>query len=36
MIAGQEKDIEIPKGKTGFALWGDIVEIQYNPKVKET
>lgn len=33
-IPGQEKDLEIPKGKTGFALWGDTVEIQYNPKAR--
>jgi ribonuclease R len=31
-IEGREKDIEIPKGKTGFALWGDTVEISFNPK----
>ena len=33
-IPGQEKDLEIPKGKTGFALWGDTVEIQFNPKAR--
>lgn len=31
-VEGQEKDIEIPKGKTGFALYGDIVEVTFNPR----
>ena len=30
-IPGMKDDIEIAKGNTGFALWGDTVEIQYNP-----
>jgi ribonuclease R len=33
-IPGVEKDIEIQKGNTGFALWGDTVEVQYNPKAR--
>ncbi|MFN6377827.1 MAG: ribonuclease R [Flavobacteriales bacterium] len=31
-IEGQERDVEIPKGKTGFALYGDTVEVTFNPK----
>ncbi|MCC6599039.1 MAG: ribonuclease R [Crocinitomicaceae bacterium] len=33
-VEGVEKDIEIPKGATGFALFGDTVEVQYNPKAR--
>lgn len=31
-VDGNDKDIEIPKGKTGIALYGDIVEIAFNSK----
>lgn len=31
-VEGYDKDVEIPKGKTGFALFGDIVEITFNPR----
>ncbi len=31
-VPGMTADIEVPKGNTGFALWGDTVEIQFNPK----
>ncbi len=33
-VPGQKDDIEIAKGNTGFALWGDTVEIQFNPKAR--
>lgn len=33
-IPGMTSDIEVPKGNTGFALWGDTVEIQFNPKAR--
>ena len=33
-VEGEEKDIEIPKGETKFALHGDIVEITYNPSAR--
>lgn len=33
-VPGMTEDLEIPKGNTGFALWGDTVEIQYNPKAR--
>ena len=29
-IPGEKKDLEIPKGKTGVALYGDTVEIAFN------
>ncbi|MFM1998876.1 MAG: ribonuclease [Bacteroidota bacterium] len=31
-VEGFTKDIEIPKGKTMFALYGDMVEVSFNPK----
>jgi len=31
MIDGRDKDIEIPKDKTGTAFWGDRVEVSLNP-----
>lgn len=31
-VDGQERDIEVPKGKTGFALYGDTVEVSFNPR----
>ena len=34
-IPGVEKDLEVQKGNTGFALWGDTVEIQFNPKARK-
>jgi ribonuclease R len=33
-VPGMTEDIEVPKGNTGFALWGDTVEIQFNPKAR--
>jgi ribonuclease R len=33
-IPGMQDDIEIAKGNTGFALWGDTVEIQFNAKAR--
>ncbi len=33
-IAGQAKDIEIRAGETGQALYGDTVEIQFNPRAR--
>ncbi|MFM2201078.1 MAG: ribonuclease, partial [Bacteroidota bacterium] len=33
-IPGMKDDVEIAKGNTGFALWGDTVEIQFNPKAR--
>ncbi|MFM9004895.1 MAG: RNB domain-containing ribonuclease, partial [Flavobacteriales bacterium] len=33
-VPGVKDDIEITKGNTGFALWGDTVEIQFNPKAR--
>jgi len=33
-VPGNKEDIEIGKGNTGFALWGDTVEIQFNPKAR--
>ncbi len=33
-IEGMEKDIEIPKGETGIALYGDLVEVSWNPRSK--
>jgi ribonuclease R len=33
-IPGMKDDIEIAKGNTGFALWGDTVEIQFNSKAR--
>lgn len=33
-IPGVEKDLEINKGETGFALNGDTVELSYNPKAR--
>ncbi len=34
-VPGTKEDVEIAKGNTGFALWGDTVEIQFNPKAKK-
>ena len=34
-VEGYDNDIEIPKGKTGFAFQGDTVEITFNPKSKK-
>lgn len=33
-VEGYDQDIEIPKGKTGFAFQGDLVEIAFNPKAR--
>lgn len=33
-VEGEARDIEIPKGKTGFALNGDLVEITFNPHAR--
>jgi ribonuclease R len=33
-VSGQAKDIEIRAGETGIALYGDTVEIQYNPRAR--
>jgi ribonuclease R len=34
-VPGMAQDIEVSKGNTGFALWGDTVEIQFNPKARK-
>jgi ribonuclease R len=34
IVPGAEKDLEINKGDTGFALNGDTVEVQYNPRAR--
>jgi len=34
-VDGYDNDIEIPKGKTGFAFQGDTVEITFNPKSRK-
>jgi len=31
-VPGYDKDIQIPKGDTSTALWGDRVEIAFNPR----
>lgn len=33
-VPGLDKDLEINKGDTGFALNGDTVEVQYNPRAR--
>jgi len=33
-VEGQESDIEIAKGETGFALYGDLVEVAWNPNAR--
>ncbi|MFN9801924.1 MAG: RNB domain-containing ribonuclease, partial [Bacteroidota bacterium] len=33
-VEGEERDIEIAKGETGFALYGDLVEVSWNPRAK--
>jgi len=33
-IEGAEQDIEIGKGETGFALYGDLVEVAWNTRAK--
>ncbi|MFO0360870.1 MAG: ribonuclease R [Flavobacteriales bacterium] len=34
-VEGQERDIEIAKGETGFALYGDLVEVAWNPNARK-
>lgn len=33
-VEGFEQDIEIAKGETGFSLYGDLVEVAWNPEAK--
>lgn len=35
MIPEWTEDLEVSKGETGFALNGDIVEVQYNPQARK-
>lgn len=35
IVEGRDDDIEIPKNKTGKAMWGDLVEVSINPKSKK-
>ncbi|MBL7943698.1 MAG: hypothetical protein JNM00_13075, partial [Flavobacteriales bacterium] len=34
-VEGFDRDLEIPKGNTGLALYGDTVELQFNPKSRK-
>jgi len=35
VVPGVEKDLEVNKGDTGFALNGDTVEVQFNPRARK-
>jgi ribonuclease R/exosome complex exonuclease DIS3/RRP44 len=35
IVEGRDNDIEIPKNKTGKAMWGDLVEVSINPRSKK-
>lgn len=34
IIEGRDDDLEIPRNETGTALWGDTVEVSFNPRSK--